>query len=144
MAEYRKPGWFTTNVINLAPALAARLGLSLGGAWLLTVKGRKSGEPHTIPVNPLALHGTRYLVSPRGETQWARNLRAATGGELRLGGKREPVTVAEVPEAERPAIIAEYLKRWGGVTRSHFGTVKEPDATELARLAARTPVFKVQ
>jgi deazaflavin-dependent oxidoreductase (nitroreductase family) len=144
MPEYSKPGWFSTNVLNRALALAARFGVSLGGAWLLTVRGRKSGDPHTTPVNPLALHGTRYLVSPRGETQWARNLRAANGAELRLGSKREQVTVVEVPEAERPAIIAEYLQRWGGVTRSHFGTVKDPDAAELARLAGRTPVFRVE
>jgi deazaflavin-dependent oxidoreductase (nitroreductase family) len=143
MPEYKKPGWFSRTIMNAAPATAARFGLSMGGAWLLTVKGRKTGQPHTIPVNPLTIGGTRYLVSPRGDTQWSRNLKAAGQAELRLGHKTEQTAVAEVAEGERPAIIAEYLKRWGSVTRTHFGTVKEPDAAELMRLAARTPVFKV-
>ncbi|MFN0146023.1 MAG: nitroreductase family deazaflavin-dependent oxidoreductase [Dehalococcoidia bacterium] len=144
MPEYVRPGWFSRSVINLVPALAARLGVSMGGAWLLTVNGRKTGEPHSLPVNPLTLGAARYLVSPRGDTQWARNLRAAGHADLRLGRKTVRVSVTEVAETERPAIIAEYLKRWGNVTRSHFGTVKDPDAAELARLAARTPVFRAE
>ena len=143
MSEYRRPGWLSRNIVNLAPALAARFGLSIAGAWLLTVEGRKSGKPHTIPVNPLAIAGVRYLVSPRGDTQWARNLRASGEAGLRLGRRSEQARVIEVGQSDRPAIIAEYLKRWGNVTRGHFGTVQDPDAAELDRLAARTPVFKI-
>lgn len=143
MPEYRKPGWFSRKLVNFVPAVAARSGLSMGGAWLLTVKGRKTGAPRTIPVNPLTIGGDRYLVSPRGDTQWSRNLKAAGEAGLRLGRSTEQASVLEVAESERPVIIAEYLKRWGNVTRSHFGTVKDPGAAELARLAARTPVFRV-
>jgi len=143
MPEYRKPSWATRTLMNLIPALAARAGLSLAGAWLLTVRGRKTGKAHTIPVNPLTANGAGYLVSPRGETQWARNLRAAGEAELQLGRRKERVRTVELADAEKPALIGAYLERWGNVTRSHFGTTKEPDDAELARLAARTPVFRV-
>ncbi len=69
--------------------LLARLGVSVYGSRLLAVRGRKSGAWQTVPVNVLELDGARYLVAPRGETQWVRNLCAAGAGELRLGGRRE-------------------------------------------------------
>lgn len=129
--------------MNAPILLATKLGLALGGANSLTVKGKVTGEPRTVPVNPLTFNGADYLVAPRGETFWVRNLRAAAEADLRLGRKKRHIRTVEVPEADRPAVIAAYLDRWGGVTRSHFGTVKDPGAAELTRLSARTPVFRV-
>ena len=81
--HYREPGWFTKNVFNRAVAGLTRMGVSVLGSRVLRVKGRKTGEPRTTPVNLLTVDGTRYLVAARGETQWVRNLRAAGGrGEL--------------------------------------------------------------
>lgn len=142
MAEYRKPSPFM-KFLNAGIMLATKLGLSPSGAWTLAVAGRESGVVRTTPVNPLTVRGTRYLVAPRGETHWVRNLRARGTGELRLGRKRESIRAEEVPDAEKPELIAAYLERWGNVTRSHFGTTKDPSATELERLAARTPVFRI-
>lgn len=143
MPEYRRPSRFSRNVMNAPILLATKLGLALGGANSLTVKGKTSGEPRTVPVNPLTLNGAEYLVAPRGETHWVRNLRASTEADLTLGRKHRHIRTVELSESERPAVIAAYLDRWGNITRSHFGTVKDPDATELARLSARTPVFRV-
>lgn len=144
MAEYVKPGWAVKNIVNRGLGFAVRLGLSPAGGQLLTVKGRKSGEPMTTPVNPLTVDGRRYLVSPRGDTHWSRNLRAGGEGSLSKGRKSETFRVTEVAEADKPALIAAYLERWGNVTRSHFGTVKDPDQPELERLAKRTPVFRIE
>ncbi len=142
MAEYKKPGKMDI-LMGRAMMLATKLGFSPAGAWTLAVTGRTSGEERTAPVNPLETGGVRYLVAPRGETQWVRNMRASGSGELRLGKKRQQITVREVADAEKPDLIAAYLKRWGNVTRGHFGTTKDPSPAELERLAARTPVFRI-
>jgi deazaflavin-dependent oxidoreductase (nitroreductase family) len=143
MAEYTRPSAITA-VANWLITAANRAGLSPGGSNTLAVRGRKSGRWRTAPVNPLEFEGSRYLVAPRGETHWARNLRASGEGELRLGRKRERIHAEEVPEEKRPPIIAAYLRRWGNVTQAHFGASStSPGADELARLAGRTPVFRV-
>lgn len=83
----------------------------IGGATTLTVDGRKSGGPVSLPVVLAEQGGSRYLVSTRGETQWVRNLRAA-GGKcgLKSKGKTELVQATEVPVAERAPIIAAYKR----------------------------------
>jgi hypothetical protein len=84
---YIKPGFFTTNVVNPVIAfLTGRLGLSMKGARVLSVQGRRTGEWHSTPVNPLSFSGQRYLVAPRGETQWVRNIRISREARLTLGG----------------------------------------------------------
>src|SRR3954449_2766900 len=84
--RYVKPGWFTRHVFNGLVAAATRVGLSVWGSRVLEVRGRTSGEWRSTPVNLLTLDDRRYLVAPRGVTQWVRNLRVAGGGRLRLGG----------------------------------------------------------
>lgn len=81
-AHYRAPGWFTRNVFNRLVAFLTMRGVSVLGSRVLAVRGRRSGEWRTTPVNLLDHGGRRYLVSPRGEGQWVRNLRAAGAGEL--------------------------------------------------------------
>jgi hypothetical protein len=142
-APYSKPGFISTNVLNKFIMLATKLGMSPQGAQTLRVKGRKSGAWHSTPINPHAVDGARYLVAPRGNTQWARNLRAGCEAELKIGRKSERIAVTELTDIEKPVIIATYLDRWGSVTRTHFGATAHPDAAELERLAARTPVFRL-
>src|SRR3977135_584805 len=79
MAYYRKPDWFTKNFFNRAVELMTRVGVSVWGSRILRVRGRKSGEWHSHPVNLLTYEGKQYLVAPRGLTQWVRNI-GATGG----------------------------------------------------------------
>ena len=77
--HYRKPGWFTNNVFNPVIRFLTRRGVSIWGSRVLEVRGRTSGEPRRTPVNLLTFEDRQYLVSPRGETQWVRNARAAGG-----------------------------------------------------------------
>src|SRR5215472_2719210 len=81
--HYQQPGRGTA-YLNSAVASLTKMGISVYGSRILAVRGRKSGEWRTTPVNPLTLEGERYLVAPRGNTQWVRNMRAAGGGELRV------------------------------------------------------------
>ncbi len=79
----------------------------MAGARVLEVKGRKSGEWRQTPVNPLSFEGERYLVAPRGHTQWVRNLRAS--GEGRLAGRRtESFSATELADVEKPALLRAF------------------------------------
>jgi hypothetical protein len=142
VAEYKKPG-FMVNALNALVKVMNRAGISPQGSHTLVVKGRTSGKPRSMPVNPMEFQGSRYLVAPRGETHWVRNLRASGEADLSLR-KTEHIRTEEVADNEKPAIILAYLDRWGGVTREHFGaSSNHPDEAELGRLAARTPVFRI-
>lgn len=130
--------------LNKAVAFLTRRGISLMGARILAVRGRKSGEWRTNPVNPLPHKGARYLVAPRGHTHWVRNIRAAGGGELRLGRKVETITVTEVPDADKPPILRSYLKMWGWEVGWFFeGITKDSTDEELAAIAPGFPVFRI-
>ena len=87
--HYEAPGWATRHVMNPIISGLVKLGLPLKGAGILSVRGRTTGEWRDTPVNPLTIDGDRFLVAPRGETQWVRNLRAAGSGRLRLGRRHE-------------------------------------------------------
>jgi deazaflavin-dependent oxidoreductase (nitroreductase family) len=143
-AHYREPGWFTRNVFNRAIAFLTRHGMSVLGSRVLAVKGRTSGEWRTTPVNLLELDDRRYLVSPRGEGQWVRNLRVAGDGELRVGKKVEPFRARELAGDEKVAVLRAYLKRWKWEVGVFFDGVK-PDSTddELRAIAPRHPAFEV-
>jgi deazaflavin-dependent oxidoreductase (nitroreductase family) len=143
--QYQRPDWFTKNIINTFIMFATRLGLSMRGSRILAVPGRKSGTMHTTPVNLLEVEGKRYLVAPRGNTQWVRNVRAAGGGELRLGRKRERFRAVELIDNEKPALLRAYLKAWSMETARFFGNVKHdaPDE-EIARIAPNHPVFRIE
>src|SRR5664280_3371821 len=78
---YRRPDWFTFHVFNPAVAALTRAGVSVLGSRVLRVRGRTSGVWRETPVNLLTMDGLHFLVAPRGETQWVRNLRASGGGE---------------------------------------------------------------
>src|SRR3954465_12034711 len=100
-AHYKKPDWFTARVMNPVIKAVHRAGIGLAGSKTLAVRGRKSGEWRTNPVNPFELDGRTYLLSPRGDTQWSRNLRAAGEGELRTGRKARRFSATEVPADQR-------------------------------------------
>jgi deazaflavin-dependent oxidoreductase (nitroreductase family) len=144
MANYQKPDWLTKHVFNPLVMLLTNRGLSVRGSRVLVVRGRKSGQVRTTPVNPLEIGGIRYLVAPRGETEWVRNLRAARGGELLLGSHREPIGVEELPDDLKPRILREYLRRWKMETGKFFdGVTAESPESELRRIAPRHPVFRI-
>ncbi len=142
--RYVEPGWFTRNVFNRVVALLTRLGISVWGSRELRVRGRKSGEWRTTPVNLLTFDGARYLVAPRGTTQWVRNLRAAGGGELRVGRRVEVFGATEIADADKPPILRAYLKRWKFEVGVFFDGVdaKSSDA-ELRRISVDHPIFSV-
>ena len=144
-ARYIKPK-SATDLFNVIVGRLTRLGISVYGSRVLYVKGRTSGEWRSTPVNPLRLpDGTRYLVAPRGNTQWVRNMRAAGGGELRIGRKVEPFTATEVADDAKPAILRAYLRKWKFEVGVFFDGVdaKAPEE-KLREIAPGYPIFRIE
>ncbi len=140
----QKPGWFTNNVINRLVAWLTRRGLSVWGSRVLAVRGRKSGQWRTTPVNVLTVDGERYLVAPRGHVQWTHNMRAAGGGELRLGKHAEVFTAMEVADDDKPPLLRAYLKRWKAEVGIFFkGVGPDSSDADLRRIAPDHPVFRI-
>ncbi len=137
-------GRMTNTVFNSAVEWLTRRGVSIWGSRVLYVRGRSSGQWRSNPVNLLSHGGRRYLVAPRGQTQWVRNLRAAGGGELRVGRRVERFTATELPDDRKPEILRAYLARWKFEVGVFFEGVnaKAPDA-ELLRIAPGYPVFLI-
>lgn len=143
-ARYLAPGFFTRRIFNRMVEGLTRLGLSVRGSRQLAVRGRTSGEWRTVPVNPMPFGGERYLVAPRGTTQWVRNIRAAGTAELRLGRRAEPIAVVEVADADKPEIIREYVRRWKAEVGRFFEGIDEGSSdAELAAVAPGFPVFRI-
>lgn len=145
MAErYQRPGWFTKHVFNRLVAGLTRIGISVAGSRVLEVRGRQSGEWRRTPVNPLPYEGARYLVAPRGHTQWVKNLRANPEGRLLVGRRVEPFSAVEVSDDEKEPLLRAYLKRWAWEVGAFFGGVgADSTPQELARIAPAHPVFRV-
>jgi len=145
MAHYRQPGWFTRVVFNGLVAWLTRRGVSVWGSRVLRVQGRSSGEWRSTPVNLLTVDGSRYLVAPRGETQWVRNLRVAGSGELVLGRKVEVFRALELPDGQKTPILRAYLKRWKAEVGVFFdGVSASSTEDDLNRIAPRHPVFRIE
>jgi deazaflavin-dependent oxidoreductase (nitroreductase family) len=141
--RYVKPTT-STRLFNSSVAAMTRLGISVWGSRVLSVRGRKSGEWRSTPVNLMSLGGHRYLVAPRGHTQWVKNLRAAGGGELRVGRRVEPFTATELADDQKPEILRAYLRRWRFEIGVFFDGVG-PDAPDakLLEIAPGYPVFQI-
>ena len=116
------------------------------GSRVLETTGRKSGLPRRTPVNLLTFEGSIYLVSPRGEAEWVRNVRAAGGSlSLILGRRKTNYVATEVEGDERIPVLREYLRRWKFEVGVFFGGVG-PDSSdsELRAIAERHPVFALR
>jgi deazaflavin-dependent oxidoreductase (nitroreductase family) len=144
--RYLRPDWFTEKVFNPTVQWLARHGISLMGSRELRIVGRKSGLVRSNVVNVLELDGHRYLVAPRGTTEWVRNLRAADGtGELRIGRRVEGFAAREVADADKLPILREYLRKWAWEVGKFFeGIDKDSTDAALAAVAPGFPVFVLE
>ena len=142
--RYVEPGWFTKNVFNRGVRWLTRVGLSVAGSRELRVTGRTSGKTRTTVVNLLDVDGERYLVAPRGTTQWVRNLRAAGDGQLRVGRRVEDFHAHELQDDAKAPVLRAYVAKWGWEVGQFFeGIGKNPSEAELQAIAPGFPVFAV-
>ena len=144
VVRYVEPGAFTRRVFNPLIAVMTKLGLSLKGSRILEVRGRSSGQMRTTVVNLLEVDGVRYLVAPRGVTQWVRNVRAAGSGNLRLGRKVEGFVATELADDQKTPIIRAYLRAWAWEVGKFFeGLTADSSDADIAAAAPGFPVFRV-
>ncbi|WAL65312.1 nitroreductase family deazaflavin-dependent oxidoreductase [Amycolatopsis cynarae] len=130
--------------LHTAVIWLTRHGVSLLGSRVLSVRGRKSGEMRSVPVNLLPFEGEQYLVAPRGQTQWVRNLRVAGEGRLRVGRREDTFTAVELTDDEKPDLLRAYLKRWKWEVGMFFDGVDAKASDEkLREIAPKHPVFRI-
>ncbi len=139
----RGPG-VPARALNGAVALwVGRLGLPAPRLRMLRVHGRRTGRLRSTPVLVLQFGGFRYLVAPRGQTDWARNLRAAGWGELMRGRRVERVGATEVEGEERVEALHAYVRRYGWLTGRFFGVGRGAGREGVRRIAGRHPTFRI-
>jgi deazaflavin-dependent oxidoreductase (nitroreductase family) len=120
----------------------AELGVSIAGTRALRVRGRKTGELRAVVINLLTIDGADYLVSPRGNTQWARNVRAAGVVDIGPRWRRRSVQATEVEDAAKPELLKRYLDRWYWQVKGYVAGLTPESAAEQFRAAAPSiPVF---
>jgi deazaflavin-dependent oxidoreductase (nitroreductase family) len=140
-ASYKQPDWFTTHFVNPLLKGLHRLGISVQGSQTLAVRGRKSGEMRTNPINPFELDGRTYLLAPRGNTQWVRNMRAAGQGELRSGRKVRHFHATEVPDSEKLPLMRLYMDKWSWEVKGFLGIDADASDEEIERILPDHPAF---
>ena len=142
MTFYRKPTKLTQTLNRFVGWLASR-GLMPSDTITLEVKGRRSGMTRSNVVTWVEQDEGRYLVSPRGETEWVRNVRAAGGEAVMHHRGRQTVRLEEAPAEERAPIIKAYLAKTARATQQHFGVDPKAEIEEFEAIAARHPVFRI-
>ena len=122
----------------------AEAGISLAGTRALRVRGRKTGKRRAVVINLLTVDDRDYVVSPRGNTQWARNARAAGVVEMGPRWRSREIRIAEVGDNDKPPLLRRYLDRWYWEVRGHIGGLTpESNDDELRAAAASIPVFEL-
>lgn len=147
MAKIDKAPWFVP-LGNALTITLLRAGVKVKGfgrypTYLLTVRGRKSGEPRTVPIVILEHNGKRYLASPYGLVNWVRNLRAAGEAVLTRGRRSETVNARELPPAEA-ALVLRADVRDGNPFARYFGVTAESSLEDFQRATLSHPVFVLE
>ena len=127
---------------NAAIRWLAEMGISIAGTRALRVRGRKSGKQRGVVVNLLTVDGVDYVVSPRGDTQWARNVRAAGVVEMGPRWRSKRTRVSELDDAAKPALLQRYLARWYWQVKGYVAGLTPDSSDDQLRAAAPSiPVF---
>lgn len=127
---------------NVLFVILLRAGMPAGPCSLLTVRGRKSGQPHTVPFIPIEQDGQRWLVAPYGVVQWVRNLRTARTATLTHNRRSEHISVTELDNREAAPVLKQYLMQIG-IVRPYFDVTKDALLSTFESEAPRHPVFQI-
>jgi F420H(2)-dependent quinone reductase len=120
----------------------AEVGISIAGTRALRVRGRTTGQIRSVVVNVLTVGDVDYLVSPRGNTQWARNVRAAGVVDIGPSWRRRSLRATEVVDAAKPELLKRYLDKWFWEVKGHIaGLTPDADEDQFRAAAPSIPVF---
>jgi deazaflavin-dependent oxidoreductase (nitroreductase family) len=118
-------------------------GIGLSHNYLLQVEGRKTGRTYSTPVNILDYKGRRFLVAPRGETQWVRNARVSGRVSLKKGRQRQSFALRQLNDDEKPEILREYLNRYKTTVQRYFSVPAGAPVAAFSSVASQYPVFEL-
>jgi deazaflavin-dependent oxidoreductase (nitroreductase family) len=107
------------------------------------VRGRKSGKIYSTPIDLLELGGKRFLVAPRGYTQWVRNAEAAGEVTLPKGSKREKFGLRALSDQEKPAILKAYLDQFRREVQRYFPVAAGSPMEAFGELVQSYPAFEL-
>jgi deazaflavin-dependent oxidoreductase (nitroreductase family) len=133
---------FADRVRNALITMLLRAGVKMGTTSLLTVRGRKSGQPYTVPVVLVEQNGQRWLVAPYGVVQWVRNIRVAGTATLTRGRHSEVISVTELPAQQAAPVLKQYLSQVSAI-QPYFDVTADSPLEAFEREAPRHPVFKI-
>ena len=142
MTFYHRPAKLT-QMMNGALGWLASLGLTPSHMITLEVKGRRSGKMRSTVMNIVTYEGVSYAVSPRGESEWVRNVRSAGGAAVIRHRGRRSVRLEEIPVEQRAPVVKKYLAENAMATKQHFGVDPKAKVAEFEAIAARHPVFRI-
>jgi hypothetical protein len=130
-------------VFNRGFGALVSVGLAPRDYYFLQVRGRKSGRVYGTPVSLVTLRGVRFLVAPRGRTQWVRNAEASREVVLKRGSARRRFRLRALADADKPPVLLAYVERYGAFVRRYFPVPAGSPARAFAEIAARYPVFEL-
>ncbi len=130
-------------IFNRVFGFLVGIGLPFPNKYLLLVRGRKSGKLYSTPVNLLEMKGKRFLVAPRGRTQWVRNAEAAGEVTLKKGSAQLKFRLRPVAETEKPEVLKAYLDSFKSEVQRYFPVAAGSPAEAFVALTASYPVFEL-
>ena len=142
MPAFRQPSPIE-RLFNRIFGVLVGLGLGMRHNYLLQVRGRKSGKLYSTPIDLLEIDGKRFLVAPRGRTQWARNAEAAGEITLKKGGFRQSYRLRAIPNVEKPELLKAYLDRFQATVQRYFPVRAGADVQAFAIIAGNYPAFEL-
>jgi deazaflavin-dependent oxidoreductase (nitroreductase family) len=119
------------------------MGIGFRYNYLLQVRGRKSGKIYSTPIDLLELGGKKFLVAPRGRTQWVRNAEAAGEVTLKKGSLRLRFRLRSIPESDRPPLLKAYLDQFKREVQSYFPVPAGSPVEVFVPLATTYPAFEL-
>ncbi|MGB8916208.1 MAG: nitroreductase family deazaflavin-dependent oxidoreductase [Candidatus Sulfotelmatobacter sp.] len=139
---FREPS-AVEKIFNRVFGFVVGMGLGFSYNYLLQVRGRKSGKLYATPINLLEIHGKRFLVAPRGRTQWVRNAEAAGEVTLKKGSSSQRYRLRPVAETEKPEILKAYLDNFKSEVQRYFPVAAGSPVESFVELAGSYPVFEL-
>jgi deazaflavin-dependent oxidoreductase (nitroreductase family) len=130
-------------VFNRVYGFLVGIGAGFSYAYLLQVVGRKSGKIYSTPIDLLELNGKRFLVAPRGRTQWVRNAEAAGEITLRKGSFRRRFRLRPIPDVDKPPILKAYLDSFKKEVQRYFPVAAGSPAESFRELVGSYPAFEL-
>jgi deazaflavin-dependent oxidoreductase (nitroreductase family) len=140
--EFRVPS-AGERVFNRIFGFLVGLGLGYSYNYLLQVRGRKSGRLYSTPIDLLELGGKRFLVAPRGRTQWVRNAEAAEEVTLKKGKTQQRFQLRPIPNANKPEILKAYLDTFKREVQSYFPVAAGSPVQAFSELTQSYPAFEL-